>query len=75
MNWRRSRLDTDVGLIWGIAPPFTEWVLSVMLFPRKLLNDYTIDVTLHETEVNIKNVRLYKKCQLALLSAALREAF
>src|ERR1700730_4253400 len=75
INWRRSRLITPVRSVLGIAPPFTQLVLSVIVAPEFALADYIINVMLHETRVNIKNVRLHKKCRLAPRNAVAPVAF
>ena len=46
--------------ILGIAPPFTELVLLVIVAPEFALADYIINVMLHEIKVN------HKKCKVTL---------
>jgi len=59
----------------GIAPPFTDLVLLVIVAPEVGLADYIINVMLHQMSVNIKNVRLHKKCRLAQRSAVVLVAY
>src|SRR5258707_8827943 len=75
MNWLRSRGTTGFGPILGIAPLFTDLVLLVIVAPEVGLADYIINVMLHQMSVNIKNVRLHKKCRLAQRSAVVLVAY